>query len=370
MLARFVIGLVLVLVAYVASAFVNPIPKRDIDLNFKPKYGVSYSFEQAAWYGFNPRQSYINLLDQFNFAWVRLPFFWNLTLLRSKGATEGQVIDLNLDDLEFAIDQAQKRNIGVIIALGAKTPYFPEYHWPEEIAAQVEFGQKITIEHPMATRILNIDKKVVQAVAIYPNIIYWQVENEPLVGNVNKWKIDPSLVAAEIKIINENDPFKRPIILNHAASGFYDQSWKSLLSILRPGDVFAMNAFFKTKGTDLITASIFGRNVHILWPDHLVWPVHSWRGLSPNFENIKKQVEAKGIKFWILEMQAEPYIKKIEEADDPFLTFEPGDILEANRFLLSYKIESIGLWGAHFWQFRDQNGDSRWIDAVGELVNY
>ena len=361
MLRRLFIVFFLLILIFLANAFANPIPQRKFDPDFKPTYGVSYSFEQASWYGLNPRDSYTKLLDEFKFKWVRLPFFWNL-MIDSQG-------NLKIDDLKFAIEEANKRNVKVIIALGAKTPYYPEYHWPENIASQVKFAERITLDHPVAEEILAIDKKVVSELSAYDNIAYWQVENEPLVGNVNKWKIDPSLVAAEVEIVRKTDSQKRPIVLNHAATGFYDKSWKELLPILKPGDVFAVNAFFKTKGTDLISAKIFGREIHILWPDHLVWPVHSWWIFSPNYQTIKETVEANGNKLWILEMQSEPYIKKIEQADDPFLTFTPQDIITGNNFLKSYQIESIGLWGAHFWQYQQKKGNPAWVDTAKSVVN-
>lgn len=354
MAIRLLLVLFLMVTSFVARAFANPIPHRDLDPNFRPRYGVSYGFEQAGWYGLDPRESYIDLLDQFKFGWVRLPFFWDKQ---------------NTNDLKFAIEEAEKKNVKVIIALGAKTPYFPEYHLPKKIADQVEFGQLIGLDHPVADDILAVDRQVVESLAIYDNIIAWQVENEPLIGNVNKWKIDPALITAEVEIVRQTDPLARPIILNHAATGFYDQSWKELLSILKPGDIFAVNAFFKTKGTDLFNAKIFGREIHILWPDHLVWPVHSWGFLSPNFESIKRAVEERELDFWILEMQAEPYIKKLDEAVDPLLPFGSADIVAAEQFLRSYQIESVGLWGAPFWLYRQKIGDNLWMEAVRQVVN-
>ena len=368
MIRRFFIVLFLLILVFVSRAFAFPIPERKFDANFKPTYGISYSFEQAKWYCLDPKESYIKLLDEFKFAWVRLPFFWNLTLLRSERAMDGQVADLDLSELKFAIEEAGKRNVEVIIALGAKTPYYPEYHWPKNIAEKVKFGERITTTHPIAKEILEVDRKVVGELSRFDNIAYWQVENEPLIGNVNKWKIDSSLIAAEVEVVRDTDPQKRPIILNHAATGFYDKSWKELLPILRPDDVFAVNAFFKTKGTDLISAKLFGREIHILWPDHLAWPVHSWLIFSPNYQTIKETVEKNGNRLWIMEMQSEPYIKKIEQADDPLLTFTPKDIIAADNFLKSYKIESIGLWGAHFWQYRERMGDNSWINVAKSVI--
>lgn len=301
------------------------------------------------------------MLDEFQFDWVRLPFYWD-QMTNENG-------ELRIENLKFAIEEAEKRNVKVIIALGAKTPYYPEYHWPEYIAAQVRFGEVITADHPVAKEILAIDKKVVEELSTYDDITYWQVENEPLIGNVNRLKIDPSLIKAEVELVRSTDPKNRPIILNHAATGFYDQSWKQLLPILRDGDVFAVNAFFKTKGIDLVTTNIFGRQIHILWPDHLVWPVHSWWFLSPNYDSIKKATLANGNQLWILEMQAEPYIKKLEEAQDPLLSYSSDDIAAANNFLKSHQIKNIGLWGVHFWQYRQQKGDSIWVETAESIVN-
>lgn len=361
MLKRAALFLLVLLSIFFANAFLNPIPQKNVPEGFKPSYGVTYSFEQANWYGLDPKKSYIELLDSIDFEWVRLPFFWD------------QMVDengnLRLDDLEFAIEEAAKSDVKVVIALGLKTPYYPEYHLPDHIASQVKFGERININHPVADDILEVDKKVVQELSRYANIIFWQVENEPLIGNVNKWKIEPSLIKAEVEVVRKTDPKNRPIILNHAAVGFYDTSWHDLMAILKKGDVFAVNAFFKTKGTDILTAKIFGREIHILWPDHLVWPVHSWSVFSPNFNSIQNHVEKNGNTLWVLEMQAEPYIKKLEEADDPLLTFMVQDIIAGDRFLRSFQAESIGLWGVHFWQHREKLGDPSWIETARSIVN-
>ncbi|OGD92381.1 hypothetical protein A2697_00895 [Candidatus Curtissbacteria bacterium RIFCSPHIGHO2_01_FULL_41_44] len=361
MVLRGILVSLLLFSIYIAGAFANIIPIRKFDPGFRPVYGTSYSFEQAGWYGLEPREAYVKLLDEFNFDWARLPFFWDEMVDQS-----GKLV---IDDLKFAIEEAKKRNVKVVIALGVKTPYYPEFHLPNEVRSKIKFGNRLTADHPIAKDLIEVDREVVGELSVYDNIIFWQVENEPLIGNVNRWKIDPSLVAAEVDVVRKTDPGKRPIILNHAAVGFYDKSWEELLPILKPGDVFAVNAFFKTKGIDLFNAKIFNREIHIFWPDHFVWPVYSWGLASPDLSEIKKKVEANGNRFWILEMQAEPYIKKLEEAQDLFLSFEPADIKAADSFLKSYEIESVGLWGAHFWQYREKKGDQTWTQTIKDVVN-
>lgn len=363
MFLRLILVIILLVVAYVANAFVNPFPDRESQSqsNKRPLYGFTYSFEQAGWYGLSPRESYIKLLDEVKFDWVRLPFFWN-QMINENG-------ELKIEDLEFATQEAQKRNIGVIIALGTRTPYYPEYKWPNEVASKVKFGDTIDINHPAAADILQIDRKLVEQLSGYDNITYWQIENEPFLAAINNWKIDTSLLEAEVKVVREADPGGRPIILNHVGPATLDKRYKKLLELLTPGDILGVNAYFKTQGVDILAFKIFGREVHIEWPRWLVFPNHSWLFLSPDYDQLKRETQAKGVDLWILEVQAEPYIRKVEEARADEFFYTAQDLIKADKFMKSWDVESIGLWGVHFWQYRQSLGDNSWVEAVKSVVN-
>lgn len=347
----------LITVFYIANAFADPLPKRQPARDYRPLYGTSYSFEQAVWYGLSGRTEFVRLIDEYNFDWVRLPFFWD------------EPYDMHIADLKFAISEAQRRDIKVVIALGAKTPYYPEYHFPDEAASKVKFGEVIDSRHPIAEDILDIDRKVIRDLSGYDNIAYWQIENEPLTGNINNWKIDPSLIEAEIETVRGSDPGKRPIILNHVAAPSYDRRYKKLLDILKPGDVLGVGAYFKTQGVDLAAFNIFGAEIHIPWPKWFTWPVQSWGVLSPDYARLKKETAEKDVDLWILEMQAEPYIRVFDDASQKEFAFSADDITKANEYLRSLQIKSIGLWGAHFWRYREKNGDDSWARTIKSLTN-
>lgn len=361
MAKRAILLLFLIVLSIILTAFINPIPEKNIIEGYKPKYGTSYSFEQAAWYGLDPRKSYVELLDTFKFDWVRLPFFWD-QMVDSNG-------NLKIGDLMFAIEEAKKRNVKVVIALGLKTPYYPEYHLPESIASQMQFADKVGLNHPVADDLLALDRKLVTTLSKYDNISYWQVENEPYLANVNGWKIERDLIAAEIDIVREADIKKRPIILNHVGPTIFDNQYKQLLPLLMPQDVFSVNAYFKTQGVNLFAFKLFGKKVSVDWPRWLVWPVQSWTFFSVDFGDLKKEVEGKGIKFWVLEMQAEPYIRDLESAQSNDFSFSLDDVWKADTYLRSFRIEAVGLWGAPFWQFRQKAADSSWVDAVKGITN-
>src|SRR3989344_1783347 len=141
MLIRVFLLIFFVAFVFIVMAFLNPIPTRPTKTVDRPMYGVSYSFEQAGWFGVDPRKDYIQMLEEFKFDWVRLPFFWN-QMVDKDGS-----FNKNFDDLKFAIREVQKRNVKVIVAIGAKTPYFPEFHWPKEIEGKVKFGEIISADN-------------------------------------------------------------------------------------------------------------------------------------------------------------------------------------------------------------------------------
>lgn len=363
MLKRASILLLILIILYTANAFLSPYPKKNVPEGFRPKYGVSYSFEQASWYGYDGRAEFVKLLDEVRFDWVRLPFFWDYMT-----SEDGQ-FNKNFDDLEFAVGEAQKRNIKVIVALGLKVPYYPEYHLPPVVAAQIKFGTKITLSHAVADDVVAIDKKVVERLSKYDNISYWQVENEPYLANVNNWKIGEDLIRAEIATVRNADPARRPIILNHVGPAIFDREWKGLLELLQEGDAFSANAYFKTQGIHLFAFSILGHEFRVPWPKFLVWPVQSWHGFSPNFVALDKQVKDSGKSFWIMEMQAEPYIRNLDDARGENNYFSATDVIRANAYLKSNRVGNVGFWGANYWIYRQKIGDNSWIEAAKSIVN-
>src|SRR3990167_7623322 len=197
MLKRAVLLVLLLFSAFIINAFLNPIPQREIVEGGRNAYGTSYSFEQAEWYGLDSRKAYVDLVEKFDFEWIRIPFFWNQMV-----SEDGE---LKINTLEFAIEEAAKRNVNVVIALGAK--------------------------------ILEIDRRLVEALSHYENISHWQIENEPFTPNENGWTVDVSLIKEEIGVVRNADPIKRPIILSHVGPVVFDLRWKRLLKLLESGDV-------------------------------------------------------------------------------------------------------------------------------------
>lgn len=363
MLKRSALVFFALLAIYILSGFLFPFPTKKVPEGFEPQYGTSYSFEQAGWYGYDGRAGYVKLLDEVKFDWIRLPFFWD-QMVDSNGD-----FNKNFEDVEFAVIEAQKRDVKVVVALGLKVPYYPEYHLPSHIKDQISFGQTIDTDHTVANSLLAIDRKVVHRLSKYKNISHWQVENEPFLANVNNWKIDKSLVEAEVRAVRETDPLRRPIILSSVGPASFNKSWKQYFELLAPGDSFGVNAYFKTQGINLFSFKLFDREVNLPWPKFFVWPVQPWHGLSPNFGSLGEYSKERNVDFWILEAQAEPYVRTLEDAKRENSFFSAEDIAKVDSFLKSERTAYVGFWGANYWIYREKLGDRSWIDAIGAIVN-
>src|SRR3989344_1188672 len=373
MLKRAVLLVLLLFSAFIINAFLNPIPEGEIVEGGKNSYGTSYSFEQAEWYGLDSRKAYLDLLDKFDFEWIRIPFFWDHPSTHSTNSVQaisGQSSSNfgNIDDLRWAVSEANKRNVNVVIALGAKTPYYPEFHLPENVASQLSPDQNIDSNHAVGAEILEIDRRLVEALSHYENISHWQIENEPFTPNENGWTVDESLIKEEIGVVRNADPIKRPIILSHVGPVVFDLRWKRLLKLLESGDVLGVNAYFKTQGASLFSFSLFGNQISIPWPRGLSWPVQSWGLFSPDFAGIKKEAGKVGVDVWVLEMQAEPYIRDLNDGRKKEFSFDAEDLKKGHNYLSSEKIKTIGFWGSPFWLFREGLGDFSWLNLVGEIV--
>ena len=345
---------------YVLNAFINPFPAKSVPEGFRPKYGTSFNFEESKWFGQDPREQYIKMLDTYKLDWVRLPFFWDKAL-KADGS-------LDLEDIKFAITEAEKRNVKRIVAVGVKTPYHPEFHIPEKYQSKVKFGDTITTSHPIADEVLKTTQKVVAELSVYDNIGWWQVENEPFLANINNVEIDRDFLAKEVILVRETDPLHRPIILtNHGPSSF-DSEWKKYFEILEPGDIFGVNAFFKIQGPHLFSFSFGGKNFQVPWPSYVSWPAQSWPYLSADYAGVKKYSQNKKVQMWVMEMQAEPYIRTISDSQKRHFEFSSEDIKKADRFLKALRIDSVGLWGVNFWLYRDSLGDKSWSNSVLDML--
>jgi hypothetical protein len=176
----FIIGAGLLLVCFIILVYL---------LNFsRPmNWGITY-----AWYyteeelGLDPQETYLAILDDLKVDRIRLSAYWN-EIEAEKGVYD-------FSRLDWLMQEAEKRDVKVILAVGRRLPRWPECHDP----IWLEGMNLLEIDE----RLLKFVETSVKRYQNYENIIYIQVENEPFLSTFGICpKPDANLLKTEIKLV-------------------------------------------------------------------------------------------------------------------------------------------------------------------------
>jgi len=295
------------------------------------EYGVTFSKKQAVGLGLDWQEMYLSILNELNISKLRLAAYWN----------EIEYADNNYwwQDLDWQIEQAGKKNVKIILAVGGRLPRWPECHWPD-------WAKKFTKDERQQ-QILSYLREVVERYRDKEQIVAWQVENEPFLEHFSDCpKLDKSFLDKEIALVRELD--QRPIIITDSGEL---SVW---VQAARRADIFGTTMYRDAYSRRL------KRYVH--------YPIR------PGFFRFKKNITrlfAKPDKWIVIELQAEPWGPKsyheLTKAErDRTMNLEKfKEIIEFSR-LAGFK--EFYLWGVEWWYWeREVNGDSSLWDEAHKL---
>ena len=301
------------------------------DPNREIKWGVTFSQTFAQKMGSDWKKAYLEILDDLKIKKLRLMAYW------SEIEPKEDLWDFR--DLDWQIEEAGKRNVGVILAVGQKLPRWPECHGPAW--AQSE---KLKVK---SEKLLRYIEEVVNRYKGNEAIVAWQVENEPFLKFGECPALDIKLLDEEIALVRKLD--NRPIVITDSGElSLWVQAAKR--------------------------ADIFGTTMY-----RYVW--HKWLGtykypISPGFFRVKERVVRLFVgqkkPFVVIELQAEPWQRKqiYEIATDEQIKNLP---LENFKGIIDYAkkagFSEYYLWGAEWWWALKQNNHPEYWDYVKNLVS-
>ena len=216
MIKTIIIGIVLIFVAFYALSF-------DYSSADKFAYGVSFSRFHSDELGLDWKETYLAILNDLKVRNFRFSAHWPLT--------EPKEGEYNFRELDFQMNEAQKAGASVIMAVGRRLPGWPECHEPEW-AKDLEKTKK-------QDKLLEYIETVVDRYKNYPNILYWQVENEPHLTFFSKQacgEFEDAFFQRELDLVKKLDP-KRPTLITD--SGEFGTWYKTY----RHGDVFGTSIY-------------------------------------------------------------------------------------------------------------------------------
>ncbi|MBI4138359.1 MAG: beta-galactosidase [Candidatus Wildermuthbacteria bacterium] len=293
-------------------------------------WGVNFSQKHAEHLGLDWKEAYSALLEDLGARRVKLALSWDML------EKEPGVFDFH--DLDWQMDMARARGAKVILAVGMKTPRWPECHiplWAKELS---EKGRQEAI--------LRMLSAVVVHVADNESVAGWQVENEPLFPFGECPKTDARFLQKEIALVQSID-VSRPVFTS-------DSGELSLwIRAAKIGDKVAVT-MYKRAWFDFLK-----RYVEYPFP-----PVFYYRKAELIRLFFGKEV-------FVGELQAEPWTPvfvSMASAEEQSITMNPEKFQEVIDFAGRTGLSEFYLWGSEWWYWlKTTRGDSAMWDRARRL---
>lgn len=292
-------------------------------------FGASFNPGQARLLGEDPKMIFNFLADDLEFKYVRLSAQWD-----EIEKTRGQY---DFAELDYYIAQSQEKEMKVILALGRKTPRWPECHLPSW-AQSLEYKD-------YRVDLLNYLKAVAERYKNSSAVEIWQVENEPffVYGKCGKMPADD--LKEEINLVKNISPNKQTLTTDSGEMGFWLKSGRA--------------------------ADLFGTTLYrVVWNKYLGYWSYDW--LPVSYYKLKaKLLPQINEQIFVSELQAEPWL--LNNNPNNTELFEQYKSMDANRlqknidyakrtgFARSY------LWGVEWWYWL-KNKDAQAADKIFEII--
>lgn len=318
-----VLVILLILVGVLIYMMIGEAPMPD-----KVNFGVTFSQVFAEELQLDWKIAYLAILDELKVKKLRLVAYWQ--------KIESEKGKYSFDDLDWQIQEAEKRNAEVILAIGRKLPRWPECHipsWARELS-----------EPEQQERVMLMLNEVVRHYQGNKTIKIWQIENEPFLKGFGECpKLDKDFLEREISLVREKDLGGRPIMVT--ASG-------ELSSWIQPA----------------LRADILGTTLYrIVWHKRVTYFKYP---IKPVFYYKRARLVKwlTGIeKVLVAELQAEPWgPKMIYEIDlgEQLKSMNSEKFREVIEYTKRTGFNEIYLWGAEWWFWlKDLGWDNMWQEA-------
>ena len=297
--------------------------------NDKAQLGVTFSSRYAEDIGLDWKETYLAMLDDLHVKKVRIPVYWDLV-----EKVEGQY---NFSDIDWQLQEARKRNVEVILAVGQKVPRWPECFIPDWAAVS---------DSKRKEALLNFIPVVIERYKNDPEIKYWQVENEPFLGFGICPKPDSNLLDQEIASVRKIDESKKIMTTDSGELSLWVKAAKR-------ADIFGTTMY---------------RNVYKPGIGYYTYPIgprffHFKYGLIKLFAQQENAV--------VIELQAEPWIAgwTIDAPlSEQFKSMNEAKLKENVSYARKAGFPEIYLWGVEWWYWlkTQKNYPALW-DTAKEL---
>lgn len=310
-------------------------------------WGTTFTKSYAEYLGLDWRETYLAILDDLKIDAIRIGINWDEIEVE-----RGRFV---FDDYDWMFDEAEKRGVTVVPAIGFKLPRWPECRAPAWARAWLPersslFARMFDIRlGPYRKQFeeaqLKMMREVVEHFKDRPNIHVWQVENEGFIGWFGDCPpIKNSFVRREAEFTRSLDP--RPILMTE--SGELATGIKSALV------------------ADIVGTSLYREVWSPIW-GFITYP------MSPSFYARKANLlKPWAGRFIITELQLEAWAPEgilnmpIEEQ---LAVMSPEKMRAAIDYARRTGLDEIYGWGAEWWRWLKLKGYPQLWEVAREEFN-
>ncbi len=293
-------------------------------------YGASFNTEYASYLGLDPRLSFVKILDDWDFKYIRLSAQWDL-IEKTKGRYD-------FKELDWMMNESAKRNAKIVLAVGHKTPRWPECHFPSWIDASSHTSHQ--------SDLLNFMTTVVMRYKNHPALEVWQVENEPFLGFGTCPAISSAYLQDEVDLVKRLDPNHQIMVTDSGELSLWRRTAKR--------------------------ADLFGTTMYrVVWSKAIGYWSYDWI-IPPLAYTAKMWLNGRELKSaYVMELQAEPWIPDTPLSDtlltEQFKSMSLKRLKSNISFAARTGLPRAYLWGAEWWLWLESRGEYEFSDYIKQL---
>jgi hypothetical protein len=278
--------------------------------NQDARLGMTFSNKYAASIGLDWKEAYIAMLDDLKIRKIRIPVYWDLV--------EAKKGEYDFSEVDWQLQEARKRNAEIILAIGQKTPRWPECNIPAWAMESDEIRK---------SNLLEFVDVVAERYKNDPVIKYWQVENEPFLRFGICPAPDGTLLDSELAVVRRIDRTRKIIVTDSGELSLWVQAAKR-------ADVFGTTMY----------RTIWKKGI-----GYFEYPI------GPRFFRFKYSLIKLFVKqetAIVIELQAEPWIGGSTTDGglaEQFKSMNPQQLKDNVDYAQRVGFPEIYLWGVEWW---------------------
>lgn len=283
---------------------------------------------------------------------IRLCCYWN--------ELEPQENQFDFTTLDWLLEECDRHNIAVILAVGMKVPRYPEFHFPDWLSDRYETGRgKTPLDQrspAVAEHTLRFIEAVVQHTRQAAAIQYWQIENEPFtrLEIAGGRFLSAEFIRQEVELIRQLTPDHKLLLTGSIALPFADapEDETALQACIAMADAVGINVYSKVP---------LEQTAYYLEPQPAFWQT---------LQRWQTQIQQQGKETWIAEAQAEPWEPHQLVATKGIFhpSSSPQQTVDLVQQLVDLDYQNILLWGCEYWYWHQQQGRSFWWDRMQQML--